>query len=245
MKHYALITAKGSNSTLKNKNLIHICGKPSVAWSIEAASKSDLISKVFLSTDCIEIANVGNSLGCKIIWRGPELCQPDTNHGDVILHAIKEIESLEDCSKDASLTTLLGNTVMTTSQDIDNAIKLLIDNKYCSGVLSYWVAQDDHPLRALKIDEDGYLKSYLDVSTPDTNRQSYPPAYFYDQGPWTSTFTKIKQTSIERQGCGPWWWLGDKCIGFERQWVTGRDTHTMLDVKISEWWIENFLQKLN
>ena len=243
MKNYALITAKGSNSTLKNKNLIKICGKPSVAWSISAALKSKSISKVFLTTDCNEIAEVGKNLGCEIIWRGDDLCQPDTNHGDVIVHAIKEIEKHENSSENASITILLGNTVMTTCDDIDNAIKLPTDNVNCTGVLSYWTAQDDHPLRALKFDSQGYLQSYLDVHTPDTNRQSYPAAYFYDQGPWTSTFDNIKEATSNRVGCGPWWWLGNKCIGFERPWVTGRDTHTMLDVLISEWWVNEFILK--
>lgn len=243
MMHYALVTAKGSNSTLRNKNLIEICGKPSVAWSIEAATKSQYISKVFVTTDSVEIAEVGVGLGCEIIWRPDELCQPDTNHGDVIVHAMEEIELQDTQSEDTSLTVLLGNTVMTTSEDIDCGIQLLLDHDECSGVLSYWVAQDDHPLRALKLNSQGFLQSYLDVETPDTNRQSYQIACFYDQGPWISTFEKIKRTTARRKGCGPWWWLGEKCLGFERPWVTGRDTHTMLDVQVSEWWLKEFVLK--
>jgi N-acylneuraminate cytidylyltransferase len=100
--------------------------------------------------------------------------------------------------------------------------------------MSVWEAQDDHPMRALQIGEDGLLETYgKEEREAHTNRQSYPKAYFYDQGVWTFRKNCVK----ERSGPMPWWWMGKRCKPIIRPWVTGRDIHGPLDIEISEYWV--------
>ena len=54
----------GSKGT--KKNLTDFCGKPLIYWTIIAARKSKLISKIIVSTDCEEVREYSESLGLKI-----------------------------------------------------------------------------------------------------------------------------------------------------------------------------------
>lgn len=236
--HIALVTAKGGNQTLKDKNLQEICGRPSVWWSLSAAQEAKLISEVFVTTECPMIGEVADEAGAHVIDRPRELSRPTSNHGDVILHGAKAAAEALD-KPIASVTVLLGNTVMTAPADIDEAIQACSEPGIDSA-MTVWKAQDDHPYRAMVIGEDGYLRSFIDDLKPDTNRQSYPDVYFYDQGPWTVKMASLLRCETTREGPGPWWWMGRNCVPIERLWVTGRDTHSQYDVDLAEWWLKQY-----
>lgn len=237
--HIVLLTAKGNNQTLENKNVKVIGGKPCMAWSIQAAQESEFIDGVFVTTEDEKIIDVALEYGAKIIERPNDLSQPLSNHGDVILHGAKKAADMVD-GKIETVTILLGNTVMTQTEDIDKAIKTVLADEVVDSCMTVWKAQDDHPMRAMVVNEDGYLQSYLDVETPDTNRQSYQEVFFYDQGPWTVRMESLLRSEKTKEGPGPWWWMGKNCKSIQRLWVTGRDTHTQFDVDIAEWWLHKF-----
>jgi len=230
--HCALITAKGNNESLPDKNLITICGKPSLQYVIEAALNAKRIGEVFLSTEDPRIRELGVTLGCRIIDRPPTLSKPDTNHGDVMVHGIDEIKKLVPDL--GCVTVLLGNTVMTSAALIDLSLEILDKRPELDSTMSVWLAQDDHPYRALTIGEDGCLHSFLDIKA-GTSRQYYPKVYFYDQGVWSFRH----QCVYERKGPTPWWWMGEKSFPIWRNWVTGRDFHTQLDLDVADYWIRS------
>lgn len=240
--HIALITAKGSNQSMPDKNLITIEGKSFLAWQIEAASKSRLIEKVFISTEDSKIKQLAHNYNINILDRPHELAKPDSNHGDVILHAFYQIKTILN-SKIDTLTVLLGNTISVREDDIDLCIETLMEDKAATSCMTVWQAQDDHPYRAMQINQKGYLESFIPNLTADTNRQSYPPIYFYDQGPWCVR-AKALESANKNTGPACWWWMGDKCIPILRNWVTGRDIHTSLDVEFSRCFLKNKLWNL-
>ena len=139
------------------------------------------VSEIFITTDSSEIASVARQHDCRVIERPANLAMPDTNHGDVIVHGLGVIKHSEHLEEDDCITILLGNTVMTSAADIDACYNALRDDELASAALTIWKAQDDHPVRALSRTTEGYMKSFLNVS-PDTNRQGYSDAFFYDQG---------------------------------------------------------------
>lgn len=232
MRHAALITARGNNQSLPDKNLIAIAGKPSLQYAIEAAQGAAGIVEVWLSTEDPRIRDLGETLGCRIIDRPTALAHPDSNHGDVIRHGVERMrESIDDLG---CVTVLLGNTVMTTSGLIDLSLRILDRRPEFDSVMSVWQAQDDHPYRALRMEPDGTLRSFLGIES-GTARQSYPPVFFYDQGVWT-----FRQACVDaRRGPNPWWWMGEKSFGIIREWVAGRDFHSQLDIEVSEWWVRS------
>ncbi|MDR1450822.1 MAG: hypothetical protein LBI57_00595 [Helicobacteraceae bacterium] len=243
MKNIALITAKGGNQSIKNKNLIEIEGKTFLGWQLSYAADAKLIDEIFVSTEDELIKSEAIKYGANIIDRPKDLALPLTNHGDAILHGVKAAQTA--LGEDIGIVTiLLGNTLMNSGADIDSTIQTLIDNPEADGCMTVWQAQDDHPYRAMTIGSDGYLQSFIKLNGADTNRQSYPEAVFYDQGPWSARYLSIIKSKRGETGPACWWWMGDKVVPLVRLWVTGKDVHTMLDVEISRTWVQNKLWRI-
>ena len=233
MSNVVIITARGGHQTIPDKNIYKINGMESIGYPIKAALKAELVSDVFVSTECAKIAKVSDKYGVKVIDRPASISKPDTNHGDVIVHAADFVQQ-NYCPDLTIVTILLGNMVMIKSEDIDRSIVILIKYPDASSCMTVWKAQDDHPYRAMRINKEGFLESFLTNFTPDTNRQSYPDVYYYNQGPWTFRYKHLFENNEKKEGPGPWWWMGKRSIPIVQDWVTGRDFHGPLDLWISE-----------
>ena len=66
MSRVAIITARGGSKRIPRKNIKDFCGRPILAYSIEAAIESKLFDEVMVSTDDEEIAAVAKQYGAKI-----------------------------------------------------------------------------------------------------------------------------------------------------------------------------------
>ena len=62
----AIIPARGGSERIKKKNILDFFGKPLIAWTIEAAIKSELFQKVLVSTEDEEIAEISLELGAEV-----------------------------------------------------------------------------------------------------------------------------------------------------------------------------------
>ena len=65
-KSIAIITARGGSKRIPKKNIKEFCGKPIIAYSIEAALKSGIFSEVMVSTDSHKIAEIARSYGAEV-----------------------------------------------------------------------------------------------------------------------------------------------------------------------------------
>jgi CMP-N-acetylneuraminic acid synthetase len=228
----AIITARAGSKSIVNKNVYPVAGRPLIAYPIAAAHAARLVDRIYVSTDGEEIAEASRALGAEIIWRPEDLAGDHINHGDVIKHAVEQVDATTEELENVVL--LLGNTVMIDGPLLDQALQILADRPDLDSVMSVWEAADDHPFRALQIDE-GLLYAFPDRNRrASTERQSYPKVYYYDQGVWAFR----KGTVQRRDGPNPWWWMGARCAPIIREWVTGRDVHTLLDAEIAEWWVQ-------
>ena len=228
----AIVTARAGSKSIRDKNVHLVGGKPLVAYPLQAALDAARVSEVYVSTDGESIAQVTRDMGCTVIDRPDELAGDTVNHGDVIRHTVEEVAARRPDLENVVL--LLGNTVMIDGPLIDHCLGLLHDDPELDSVMTVWEAADDHPLRALEIRDDR-LMPYGDADRQvSTERQSYPEAYYYDQGVWAFR----KECVARRDGPNPWWWMGRNCRPVVRTWVTGRDVHTTFDVAIAEWWLD-------
>ena len=67
----AVIPARGGSKRIPRKNIKHFCGKPMIAWSIEAALRSNCFDRVVVSTDDEEIANLALDYGAEVTFSTP------------------------------------------------------------------------------------------------------------------------------------------------------------------------------
>lgn len=230
----AIITARKGSKSIPSKNVHEVAGQAVVRYPIDAARNANRIDAVYISTNGEEIADLGRTANCEIIWRPRHLWGDDVNHGDVIKHAVEETDEREGDLKNVVL--LLGNLTMIDGELIDLALNVLNEEPELDSTMTVWCAADDHPQRALEINEDGYLRPHGDADREaSTDRHSYTPAYFYDQGVWAFR----KDTVQHRDGPSPWWWMGENCQPIIRTWTTGRDIHSAFDIAIHEWYERN------
>lgn len=90
----AIIPARGGSKRIPRKNIKSFCGKPMIAWSIEAARLSGCFDRIIVSTDDTEIAEVARAHGAEVpFMRPPELSDDHTATIPVIAHAIDWIDS--------------------------------------------------------------------------------------------------------------------------------------------------------
>jgi CMP-N,N'-diacetyllegionaminic acid synthase len=227
----AIVTARAGSKSIIHKNVMLVAGRPLVQYPISAAQSAKRIQEVWVSTDGEEIAEASRAIGAKIIPRPEELSGDTVNHGIVIRHAVEYVDSRVENLENVVL--LLGNTVYIDGEIIDRALEILADRQDLDSVMTVWEAADDHPYRALQINPDGLVETFGGPRKVSTERQSYPKAYYYDQGVWAFR----KRTVQAEDGPNPWWWMGKRVLPIVRPWVTGRDVHGPIDVFFSEHWV--------
>jgi N-acylneuraminate cytidylyltransferase len=84
----AIIPARGGSKRIPRKNIKPFCGKPMIAWSIEAAKSSGLFDRIVVSTDDAEYADVAMEWGAEVpFMRSEELANDHAGTMPVIAHA--------------------------------------------------------------------------------------------------------------------------------------------------------------
>lgn len=84
----AVIPARGGSKRIPRKNIKPFCGKPMIAWSIEAAMASGLFDHIVVSTDDLEIAEVAKQWGAEVPFMRPaELSDDYAGTTEVVAHA--------------------------------------------------------------------------------------------------------------------------------------------------------------
>lgn len=86
----ALIPARGGSKGLPRKNILPLCGKPLIAWSIEQARASQ-VDAVYVTTDDAEIASVSREWGAEVIDRPAELATDTASTEAALTHALGKI----------------------------------------------------------------------------------------------------------------------------------------------------------
>ena len=85
----ALIPARGGSKGLPGKNIKSLCGKPLIAYTIQAALNASGINQVVVTTDSEEIAEISRQYGAEVPFLRPKELAEDTSSAvDVYLHAI-------------------------------------------------------------------------------------------------------------------------------------------------------------
>ena len=85
----AIIPARGGSKRIPRKNIKLFCGKPMIAWSIEAALQSGCFDQIVVSTDDVEIAEVARQYGAQVPFMRPAALSDDhTGTTAVVAHAI-------------------------------------------------------------------------------------------------------------------------------------------------------------
>ena len=87
----AIITARGGSKRIPRKNIKQFCGKPIIAYSIEAAKRSGIFDEIMVSTDDEEIAEVARVYGAEVPFMRSDKTSDDfATTRDVLMEVIEE-----------------------------------------------------------------------------------------------------------------------------------------------------------
>jgi N-acylneuraminate cytidylyltransferase len=92
----AIIPARGGSKRIPRKNVKQFCGKPMIAWSIEAAKANKCFEQIIVSTDDEEIAHIAREWGASVPFMRPaKLADDYTGTLPVMRHAVEWLSEHE------------------------------------------------------------------------------------------------------------------------------------------------------
>jgi YrbI family 3-deoxy-D-manno-octulosonate 8-phosphate phosphatase len=133
MSILAVIPARGGSKGILRKNIKPLCGKPLVAWTIEAAHVAQSVNRVVVSTDDVEIAEVARRSGAEVVMRPRELSGDLSTSESALLHVLSVLRERENYQPEG-LAFLQCTAPLTLPEDIDGTMNLVLEGGYDSAV---------------------------------------------------------------------------------------------------------------
>lgn len=155
-KVLCIIPAKGRSNRLPRKNIMNLCGKPMLAYTIEAAKHCGIFDKIIVSSEDNEVLEIAKEYGAIAYRRRNELSEESANIVDVSLDVADALE--KEGNKYDTMAILLATSPLRNSEDIKMAYEKFVSQKadFLMAVTDYIIP----PFWALH-EVDGYLKSFF------------------------------------------------------------------------------------
>jgi len=177
-KVFAIIPARSGSKGVKDKNIKSLHGHSLLEWSINAAKRSRLIDRVFISTDSLEYARIGREHGAEVPFLRPDAISGDTaSDVDFIIHAIEEFHKMG--LEPDYLVYIRPTTPIRDPDVIDSAISLFKNNKQFNSLRSaHKMSESSYKTLEIRNGHLTPLALFGDAKT-DSNapRQSFPDTY--------------------------------------------------------------------
>ena len=146
-----------------------------LAWTAEAALAARRLTRVILTTEDEEIAELGRQCGLEVPFLRPgELAGDRTPTLPVLQHAVAAMEQAG--ARFDAVCLLQPTTPMRTAADIDGCIELLARSGADSVVTMSPVPADFNP-HWVYFERDGIFRLSTGEAAPIPRRQELPPAY--------------------------------------------------------------------
>jgi YrbI family 3-deoxy-D-manno-octulosonate 8-phosphate phosphatase len=192
-----IIQARGGSKGLPRKNVRLLRGHPLVSYSIASGLSAKSITRLIVSTDDDEIAEIGRRYGAEVPFRRPtELAGDDTPDIPLFVHALNWLEGHEDYRPDA-IVQLRPTTPFRPCGMIDEAVRLLwVDPK--ADCIRGVTTPKQTPYKMWRDSGDGYLLPLMDTPFAEPYnmpRQKLPATYWQ-----TGHIDVIRTTTIREQG---------------------------------------------
>jgi CMP-N,N'-diacetyllegionaminic acid synthase len=126
----AIIPARGGSKRLKRKNIVPVWGRPMLSWAVRAAQHSKYIDDIFVSSEDPKILRIARESGARIIRRPKYLAADHVFKQDVIVHAVRFLQTSRRQLSPDIVVSLQPNSPEILPKHLDKAIeKLLADRR--------------------------------------------------------------------------------------------------------------------
>lgn len=222
----AVIPARGGSKGIPRKNLRTLAGKPLVMYTIEAAKKSQWVSRVLVSTDDEEIKSISVTAGAEVPYLRPaELATDDVHAIEVVLHALSWLREKESYIPEV-VVMLLPTSPLRRADAIDEAIKRFFMLKVPSVVSVVRCAQRLVQIRYIR---GGALVPVMDLPNPNIQRQDCEPIFAVNGAIYVASPATIETFRTFHV---------PRAIAFEMESRHSLDIDTVDDLELAEYYLE-------
>ncbi|MDR5589681.1 acylneuraminate cytidylyltransferase family protein [Christiangramia sp. SM2212] len=195
MNILGIIPARGGSKGIPGKNIKTLGTKPLIQYTFESAKKSELLSRIILSSENQEIISVAKKIKLDVPFVRPEqLALDETPSIDVILHALKYFK--DDNIVFDAVCLLQPTTPFRKENFIDEAIEKFINGNFDSLITVRKLPDEFNPHWIFE-EKEGRLQLATGEREIITRRQGLPAAYFRDGAVYlTKTEVLLKQRSL-------------------------------------------------
>jgi len=217
----AIIPARGGSKSIPNKNIMAICGKPLIAYTIDAGKKSKYIDEIIVSTDSDVIKVIAEQYGANVPFLRPDELSNDTSKSiDVVMHVI-EYYKKNNVSFDYVIL-LQPTSPLRTFKHLDAAIEKLIESNKTS-LVSVCEA-DENPVLMRSI-ENEKLKEVISFEGTNLRRQDLPTFYIFNGALYINSNEMILSSKK---------FVDENTIPYVMDKESSIDIDTMLDARLVE-----------
>lgn len=196
----AVIPARGGSKRIPRKNVKPFCGKPMLAWAVEAARESGCFDRIVVSTDDDEIADVARDCGADVPFRRPpELSDDYTGTIPVVAHAIRTLQ-LQGVSPDL-VCCIYATAPLLQGGDLNQGLEEL---ERGGADYAFSVTRYEFPIqRAIRIADSGrvemFYPEHFNTRSQDLEAAYHDAAQFY----WGRTEAWLSGKTIFSQAAAP------------------------------------------
>jgi CMP-N-acetylneuraminic acid synthetase len=226
MNVLGVIPARGGSKGIPRKNLAPLAGRPLVAYSCDAALAAERLSRVLVSTDDPEIAEVCRAHGVEAPFTRPaELSADETPMVDVLRHAVSACAAQ---GWQADVVVLLQPTSpLRRPEHVDRAVELLVDAAADTVVSVVRVPHRFEASSLMRLEADGRL--VLVGEGPPVLRRQDKPVLFARNGP---AVLAVRAPLVEAGRL-----YGEVIRPLEMSAADSVDVDDMEDLALAEFWL--------
>ena len=152
-----IIPARGGSKGIPRKNIISLKGKPLIAWTIEAAQRSELLDRTLVSTDCEDISRVARQFGAEVLQRPEELATDESTTISVVEHIAEQFPDID------TFVVLQPTSPLRDEGLIDECIRDYEKGGFTNLATGFWC-------------------KYQEFGTHNNTRRQDCSGFFYDDG---------------------------------------------------------------
>ena len=174
MTCWAFIFARSNSKGVPGKNTKLLCGKPLISYAIEHAKQVDQISRIFVSTDSREIAEVAEIAGAEVPFlRPPELARDTTPEWHAWQHAITVVQG--KYGEFETFVSVPATAPCRDTRDINRCINAL--DRATDIVITVTKSHYNPYFNLVKKDGAGFARLFGQADDQYFRRQDVPTVY--------------------------------------------------------------------
>jgi CMP-N-acetylneuraminic acid synthetase len=216
----AIIPARGGSKRVPGKNSIEFCGKPMIAWTIEAAQESGIFDKIVVSTDDPEIARTSIEWGAEVPFLRQSKADDFSPVSEATISTLKQLEAVGNEFDD--VVQLFAVCPLRNSEDIKTAYEfyLLKQRPFVISCYKYaWM----NPWGAMKLNQQNEGTWIFDVT--NKRSQDLPTLYSPTGAVWIASVKDLYKENT---------FYGEGHIFWEMDWKRAMDIDNYEDIQLAK-----------